>query len=143
MHQIRISSGIKRIEVNEAGEYIELNLGDQTFASKYYKMFDRVQEAINAMNPRALELDQKYKDANPFERQRAMCDFNAQLHTVLKEEVDNFFGEDTCRKVFGDIIPHYSMYLDFFEQLQPIFAEFAQERMKKMQKYSLGRQGNV
>lgn len=143
MNSIRVSSEIKRIEVNDAGEYIELNLGDQSFASRFYEMLDRVEKSIDSMNIRALELDQKYKDASLFERQRAMCDFNTELHTILKGEVDSFFGEGTCRKVFGDIIPHYSMYLDFFEQLQPIFANFAQERRQKMQKYSPERQGNV
>lgn len=143
MSSIRVSPGVKRIEVNDAGECIELNLGDQTFSTRFYQMFDRVDEGIARAQPRAAELDNKYKDASPSERERAMCEFNVEVHKILKDEVDGFFGEGTCRKVFGDIVPHYSMYLDFFEQLKPFFVEYANERVEKMGRYSVDRRGNV
>lgn len=142
-NSIRVGCGVTRIEVNDAGECIELHLGDQTFAPRFFEMFDRVDAKIQEFQPRAAELDKKYKDASKLELERAMCEFNVEIHAILKNEVDSFFGEGTCKKVFGDIVPHYSMYLDFFEQLKPFFVEYAQERMKKMQKYSLERQGNV
>lgn len=140
---IRVDRGVSRIEVNDAGECIELNLGDQTFATRFFELFDRVDVKIKEFQPRAAEMDRAYKDAPKLERERAMCEFNVEIHAILKNEVDSFFGEGTCKKVFGDIVPHYSMYLDFFEQLKPFFVKYAQERMGKMQRYSLERQGNV
>ena len=141
--EIKVDTGVKRIKVNENGDCIELHLGDQTFATRFFEMFDRVNEKIDAMQPEALELDKKYKDAGELERKRAMCEFNVSLHKVLKDEMDNFFGEGTCKKVFGDIVPHYNLYLDFFYQIKVFFAEYAKERVEKMSKYSTERRGNA
>lgn len=143
MDGIRVKSGIKRIEVNDDGEYIELHLGDSSFPVRYFEMTDRVTEKINEMQPRALELDQKYRDAPNAERQRAMCAFSLELHAMIRDEVDGFFGEGTCRKVFGDIVPTLEMYSDFFEQLKPFFSAYAAERAALMSRYSPERMGNV
>ena len=143
MESIRVKSGVKRIEVNDAGETIELYLGDSSFPVRYFEMTDRVSRKIDEMQPRALELDRQYKDAPPVERQRAMCDFSLELHTMIRDEVDGFFGAGTCRKVFGDIVPTLEMYNDFFAQLVPFFSAYAAERAELMRKYSPERAGNV
>ena len=58
-------------------------------------------------------------------------------------EVDALFGPDTCRKVFGDIVPGIELFDDFFTQLMPYFEEYGKERAAKLNKYNAARTGNV
>lgn len=44
MNGFRINTGIKRIEVNDAGECIELQLGDATLFSRICEFMDEIQQ---------------------------------------------------------------------------------------------------
>ena len=57
-------------------------------------------------------------------------------------DIDNLFGVGSCEKVFGDIIPSAYALADFFDQLIPIFEEFASEKQKSIAaKYNRTRKG--
>ena len=58
-------------------------------------------------------------------------------------EIDKLFGVDACKKVFCGAIPSAYAIADFFEQLIPIFDEYADIRQKKIsEKYNRNRKGN-
>ena len=119
MAGIRVNTGVKRIEVNDAGEYIELNFADQSMAIRFYEV---------------------KKDNDNI---RKTIEINNDLHKYIMNEVDACFGPDTCRKVFGNIVPGADLFEDFFNQLLPYFEKGAEERKAKMAKYNADRTGNV
>lgn len=141
MGGFRVNTSAKRIEVNDAGEYIVLNFGDQSFPKRVFDMMDR----INALAEQASVKEKEIREKNTEEeaRLRALAEFNEELHRHMMQEVDGAFGPETCRKVFGDIVPGIDLFEDFFNQLMPYFKEYAKERAAKMSKYSAGRTGNV
>lgn len=142
MSGIRVSTGVKKIEVNDEGEYITLNFADQDFPRRVFAMMDRVQERADKAKDEEGEIVAAHPDGS-FEQARALTDFNVELHRYVMAEVDGVFGEGTCRKVFGDIVPGIDLFQDFFEQLMPYFEQFGKERQEKMSKYSAARTGNV
>ena len=59
-----------------------------------------------------------------------------------RARIDDIFGADTCRKVFGDTVPGPYMIADFFDQLMPIAEKYMDERQKEIgKKYNRTRRG--
>lgn len=137
MAGIRVNTGVKRIEVNDAGEYIELNFGDQSLGTRFYSMWERI-------NAKADEVQKQLEAAkNDNENIKSLLTVNEDFHRYMMAEIDGCFGADTCRKVFGNIIPAIDMVDDFFTQLLPYFEQGANERKAKMSKYTADRVGNA
>ena len=101
---IRIDTGAKRIEVNDEGEYITLNFADQSLPTRFFAMADDFQEKEPEYRARAEAIDAN-TDLTEYERMRATAQLNLEFHTYFKEQIDALFGANTCRKVFGDIVP--------------------------------------
>lgn len=139
---IRVNTGVVKVDVNDDGEYITLNFGDHDFANKFYGLQDKVQAMSAQMSTEEAEAREKYKD-NPSEQNKAVADVSLKFHKQLKGDIDAVFGEDTCRKVFGDIVPWAYMYKDFFDQLAPYFEQFAKDSLKRVSKYNPARTGNI
>lgn len=142
MAGIRVSTSVKKIEVNDNGEYIELNFSDNSFPDRFYGMLDNIQKRANDVEAQAAELTEKY-GANKDALSRNQAALYRHFHEDIMGEVDALFGHDTCRKVFGDIVPGIELFDDFFTQLTPFFEEYGKERAAKMSKYSATRTGNV
>ncbi len=142
MSGIRVNSGAKRIEVNDNGDYIVLDLSDSSFPDRFFSMVDRVQAHAAAAEARAKELEGRLEPGSE-EMLRAAASLYRDLHEGVMAEVDALFGADTCRKVFGDIVPGIELFDDFFTQLMPYFEQFGKERAKRLSKYSAARTGNV
>lgn len=142
MAGIRVNTGAKRIEVNDNGDYITLNFGDHDFPNRFFSMLDKVQEIAKKAEEKEQEIRSSYADGS-MEQQRAIFSFDCELHREIAAQVDGVFGPDTCKKVFGDIVPGIELYDDFFNQLMPYFEQFGKERAQRMSKYSAGRTGNV
>lgn len=141
MSGLRVNTGAKRIEVNDAGEYIVLNFGDQSFPTRVFDMMDRIKEKAEQASAEEKEIREKHPEGEDLIR--VMTKFNEEIHRYMMREVDSVFGPETCRKVFGDIVPGIDLFEDFFNQLMPYFEDYAKERATKMSKYSAGRTGNV
>lgn len=142
MAGIRVKTSAKRIEVNDNGEYIVLDFGDNSFPDRFFAMVDRVQEQANAATSEAEEIDDRYEKGSE-EHMRASAALWRKIHENIMDEIDSLFGVGTCKKVFGDIVPGIELYDDFFTQLIPYFNEAGQERARRMSKYSASRVGNV
>lgn len=139
MERLRINTGAVKIEVNDEGETIILNFGDQSFPGRYYDMLSRVQEKISGMEEEAKALDQTATD----QAIREKVTFTENICKYLVSEVDGLFGQETCRKVFGDIVPAPEYILEFLEALTPYFEKEVAKRQEKRAKYSASRTGNV
>lgn len=143
MDSIRVDTGAKRIEVNDEGEYITLNFADQSLPTRFFAMADDFQAKEPEYRARAEALDAN-TELTEYERMRATAQLNLEFHTYFKEQIDALFGLETCRKVFGDIVPSVELYGDFLAQLTPYFEQYGKERAEKLrQKYNPARKGNV
>ena len=142
MAGIRVNTGAKKIEVNDDGDCIVLNFSDSSFVDRFFAMYDRIRKRADEAVPQAKEIDAQYQ-AGSEDHIRAGAALYRNLHEDIAGEIDGFFGPDTCKKVFGDIVPGIEHYDDFFQQLMPYFKEFGEERAVRMSKYSAARMGNV
>lgn len=144
MAGIRVNTGDKFIEVNDAGESITLRFSDQSFPTRVFAMIDRVQTVADSAKAEEAALKEQYNgDTDNFIYMKALAEMNEKVHRSIMAEVDEVFGPETCRKVFGDIVPDLTLFEDFFSQLLPYFEKFSKERAEKLQKYSAVRTGNV
>ena len=142
MAGIRVSTSVKRIEVNDNGDYIELNFSDNSFPDRFYAMLESIQGRADDVQAKAAELEEKYgKDKDVLARNQA--GLYRKFHEEIMGDVDALFGPETCKKVFGDIVPGIELFDDFFTQLTPFFEEYGKERAAKLNKYSAGRTSNV
>lgn len=144
MERIRVNTGVKRIEVNDHGDYITLSLNDNAFLERFFKLYENVQKLANESAAKEEDIQNRHKESgNKEARLRETFSLYAEVGDSMRAEVDGLFGEGTCKKVFGDIAPSFELYLDFFEQLTPYLQEFAKEKTQRMNKYSAKRTGNV
>ena len=142
MSGIRVATGVKRIEVNDDGDYIVLDFSDNSFPDRFFAMVDRVQARANEAVPEAEKIDAQHEKGSEG-YMRATAALWHKVHEDIMTEIDGFFGPDTCKKVFGDIVPGIELYEDFFSQLTPYFEQAGKERAQRMSKYSANRTGNV
>ena len=131
---LRVDSGVKRIEVNDNGDYITVNISDNSF-------FRRFDDFVKWLNVKTVEADKISQDTESDFSER----FNAYdaLCRESCKELDALFGEGCCRKVFLDIeSPGMELVADFIDQIIPIIQGFATERNQKItSKYSPNRKG--
>ena len=132
MNQIRVTSGII-IEVNDNGDTITVNAEDQGFIDKFFDLRDRLDEVAKKMG----NADVK----NQGEREQLRASITGTKEIMAK--IDALFGDNACKKVFGDIIPNPYLIADYLEQLTPIVRQYMNERQKKIDaKYNRNRKGS-
>lgn len=130
-NKIRVNSGIV-VEVNDNGDTITVNAEDYGFIDKFFSLNENLEKITKEMN--ALEVKEKG------EREQLHCLMDKTKEIMA--DIDALFGENTCKKVFGDIIPNPYLIADFFEQLTPIAKQYMDVRQKKIaEKYSNNRKG--
>lgn len=147
MEKLRIDSGVKRIEVNDNGEYIAINLSDNSFFERFknlIKWFEDKNKELNAEEDKADEtasaknekpnLDEIFDRAKKY---KDLCDSTCV-------QIDKLFGEGCVRKVFPDVeSPSLDLLDDFFEAITPLLQKFANERREKIQlRYNRRRKGS-
>lgn len=60
---------------------------------------------------------------------------SVELCNRMKARTNEVFGdEDCCRKVFGDIVPSFPAFAEFFDKLAEIIKGFADERAAEQKK---------
>lgn len=131
MNEIRVNSGIV-VKVNDNGDTITINAEDQCFIEKFYGLYDRLNNLAAEMQ--SSEVQKK--------GEREQLQYMIEKTREIMQDIDALFGENACKKVFGDIVPNPSLLVDFFEQLNPIAKQYVNERQKKLnEKYNNNRKG--
>lgn len=130
--KLRVNTGVK-IEVNDEGDVIVARLNDNQFIEKFYDIVETMEKVSEYMESEEM----RNKDG------RAQLDTVNKKTVEIMAEIDGLFGTESCKKVFGDIIPSAYALADFFDQLIPIFEEFANEKQKSITtKYNRTRKGH-
>lgn len=88
------------------------------------------------------EFDRKIADDDG-KNVNSIIELEYEVNIYFKAKIDILFGEGTCRKVYGDILPSVDMHIELLTQLLPYFEEYAKKRREKMSRYDAGRMGNV
>lgn len=140
MEKIRIQRNVKQIEVNDNGDFITLDFDDLNLPYRYYGMLKRFEKDRARFTN---ELAQKLKGKPSSICTEELVNAERELNIYFRNAVDEVFGEGTCRKVYGDILPSLEMHMQFFDLLRPYFEEEAKRRQERMSKYSARRMGNA
>lgn len=145
MDKLRVDNGIKKIEVNDNGDFISIPISDAAFYERFGGMIKSFEQKQAEIEQKAAALSEKHKD-KPFDDVDVTVD-SIQLYAELCRytcgEIDRLFGEGCCRKVFlGITNPGIELIGDFFDQITPLLNQYAQERNKKINlMYNRNRKG--
>ena len=132
MNEIRVKSGIV-VNVNDDGDTITINVEDQSFIDKLFGFYDRIDSVANEIDTPEM------KEKN----EREQLEIVIEKTREIMRDIDGMFGADSCKKVFGDIIPSPYLIADFLDQLVPSANQYMDERQKKIaEKYSSKRKGS-
>ena len=139
--ELRVDNGIRKIGVNDNGDYIEISINDSS-------IFDRFADLMVWMKKKEKELEQFQrdgagKDTTDPEVIREYTGKRTETYRVCCGRLDAIFGEGCCRKVFGDVsVPDEVLVIDFIEQIAPVLEDLGKERNRRMsEKYSRRRRG--
>lgn len=147
MDSIRINSGREQIEVNDEGECIEAYPLDASFRKSFYDLVDWYNQLNERDDVKELrELEQASKGAGATEAiKKKECEIEAKINEELRERIDDIFGDEACRKIFGRKPPNLYTVSFFLDAIKPVMEKYIQkhndEISKISKKYSKNRKG--
>ncbi len=125
---IHIKSSL-RISVNDAGDVILIPIEDTQFIEDFFNMLEVFSEANEKIRSKASNLE-GVEQVKPIKEEIK----------GMMAELDRIFGEESCKKIFGNIIPTPYAMAEFLDQMVPILQKYTNERQSKIaEKYSKNR----
>lgn len=118
MEKIRIQNNVKKIEVNDNGDCINVPVNDVRFVRNFHKCYENWEKA------------KKKLDENTTNDTGEMLDLLVETVDNFAEDVDTLFGKGACDKIFGGY-PTADGVAEFFKQFMPIFDEMTKEQKKE------------
>ena len=127
--EIKSSSYIKKIKVNDNDEYIEINLNDSELLENYTNM---VQEISNYSKT---EVSNENTEVNSDDIEETINSIKKSLsiHKKIAETVDKYIGDGTCIKVFGVKYPTADSVFEFLINYQDLLEKFTGEKLKSIE----------
>lgn len=119
---IRINNTGKKIQVNESGDFITLELKNTTFMSGLIGLMRELEA-----DSKALLSQIPMEGANSVEEISASMAQAAEVCGKLAARTDEVFGAGTCRKVFGERAPGIYELADFFGQIGALVRKYGEE----------------
>lgn len=147
MDSLRIDNGIKKIEVNDEGEYIQFSITDSNFFRAFSDMIQWFDSQEQRQDIKEMEEQQEKVVAEDggninHEALNNVLAIREKISKECCEKIDVIFGMEASRKVFGGIIPDMFVIADFFEQITPFVERYAKERNQAIdKKYGKNRKG--
>lgn len=139
MEKIRVAKAIKRIEVNDAGEYIEFNIADPEWMEGYVELsefFDSKKAVINELQTIS------QKDEDDISNLKKLAQERLDMCKTIASKIDKLFGDKASIKIFGTNIPDEFAIYDFFDQIVPYIEQAKNERKNLIDsKYNNSRKG--
>ena len=127
--EIKSSSYIKKIKVNDNDEYIEINLNDSELLENYTNM---VQEISNYSKSEVLN-EETEVNSDDIEETINSIKKSLSIHKKIAETVDKYIGEGTCLKVFGVKYPTADSVFEFLVKYQELLEKFTGEKLKSIE----------
>lgn len=127
--EIKSSSYIKKIKVNDNDEYIEINLNDSELLENYTNM---VQEISNYSKTEILN-EEAEVNSDDIEETINSIKKSLSIHKKIAETVDKYIGEGTCVKVFGVKYPTADSVFEFLVEYQDLIEKFTGEKLKSIE----------
>lgn len=147
MEKIKINSGLKKIEVNDNGEYITVNLSDNTFFESFNNFMDWMDAKQEYIAEKEKALQEKYADQKPGEINIKLMTEESALYKEVCDEasakLDGMFGAGCMKKVYPDVeSPRFDLIIEFLDEVSPLLKKFAAERNQYINtKYNRNRKG--
>lgn len=136
---IRANTGTVDIEVNDNGDKISFSISDNNFLkqlSDFFEWFFGAKEKIEKFESK------KENDANELEDLKSLVVAQEELSREVMAKLDELFGEDTCKKIFGEISPTFVCVVDVILQLADEIERIAKEHNQYFaSRYSRNRKG--
>lgn len=120
--EIKIQRGIKRIKLNENGDYLELRINDFTLTRRYSEFLEEVQKIIN--------LDKETESLGTSEKLKLL----EEKQTMVAQKINSFFGDDICQKAFGTNCPYIDDITDFLMGISELIQKFTGEKISNFKK---------
>lgn len=140
MDKIRINNDdeVYKIEVNDNGDYIEIDLLDIELPMKCFKTGETLKKETRIYNNKIKALENQYKnDKKTYLYKR--IDVDRDYYKKMREMFDAWLGEGTSQKVFGNK-NRVGMFNKFYRQLLPILdnvqLNFEQIKENLLKKYN-------
>lgn len=127
--EIKSSSYIKKIKVNDNDEYIEINLNDSELLENYTNM---VQEISNYSKSEVLN-EETEVNSDDIEETINSIKKSLSIHKKIAETVDKYIGEGTCVKAFGVKYPTADSVFEFLVKYQELLEKFTGEKLKSIE----------
>ena len=119
MDKIRIGKdNVYQIEVNDNGDYIELDLLDIELPIKFINAGKTLERETKIYNNKVKALENQYKDDVKTYLYKRL-DVDRTYCKKMREMFDSWLGEGTSQKVFGNK-NRIGMFDEFYNQLVPI-----------------------
>lgn len=147
MDSLRIDNGLKKIDVNDAGEYIEFSVVDNNFFKAFFAMlrwFDEQEnrKEINEMEEKSEKVVSVDENKINYDMADNVLDIREMIVKEACEKIDNIFGAEASRKIFGRVVPDMYMIADFLYAITPFIEKYQKEREQIInKKYSKSRKG--
>lgn len=147
MDSLRIDNGLKKIEVNDAGEYIEFSVVSNNFFKAFSNLLQWFESQEQRQDIKEMEeQEEKIVSENGGGINYAALDrvlnIREKISKEASEKIDDIFGPDASRKIFSGTDPDMFSIAEFFEKIAPIIEKYAKDRNQSInKKYSKNRRG--
>lgn len=119
MDKIKIDNeNVYKIEINDGGDYIELDLLDIELPIKFINAGKTLERETKIYNNKVKALENQYKDDVKTYLYKRL-DVDRTYCKKMREMFDSWLGEGTSQKVFGSK-NRIGMFDEFYNQLVPI-----------------------
>lgn len=119
MDKIKIDNeNVYKIEINDNGDYIELDLLDIELPIKFINAGKTLERETKIYNNKVKALENQYKDDVKTYLYKRL-DVDRTYCKKMREMFDSWLGEGTSQKVFGNK-NRIGMFDEFYNQLVPI-----------------------
>ena len=138
MDKITLQSGVKRIQVNENGDFITFDARDQGFTERFMKLMKDFTNKKAEYDAKIEDLQSMPCDTEKEQLTRATValEFNSSVCNWMAEQINAVFQDDVKQKVFGDITPTGEAWAEFMYQLAPIVQVAKAEQSERVRKYT-------
>lgn len=126
--ELKINKWVKIIKVNEQGDTISLNIGDNSLIKNLVILINNIQN----IGIELIEAKEKFKDDYKEEDLIEKLDFINLKMSEISEKIDSFFGFDTCMKVFRTNTPYIDDVIDFLYQISELVEKFTGEKIDNL-----------